>query len=127
MFTVFFFLADLSSIARIFDPSTVSLTTVGGIILVLLALDVAFTLVFATVFSGRSRQDYTFPFAGEFLGNFVNRYAVAQHTTVLSNLLSALPNTGCMHPCVLYSNPNNHYLSHFQRSLPSMRISARCL
>jgi len=69
---------DLSSIARIFDPSTVSLTTVGGIILVLLALDVAFTLVFATVFSGRSRQDYTFPFAGEFLGNFVNSIDVVE-------------------------------------------------
>lgn len=103
------------------------MTTVGGIILVLLALDVAFTLVFATVFSGRSRQDYTFPFAGEFLGNFVNRYAGDQQTTAGSNLLSAVPNTGCMHPYVLYSNQIDYCLSPFQRSLPSMRISARCL
>ena len=43
----------------------------------LLALDVVFTVVFATAFAGRSRQDYSFPI----IGNLVNRYA-AENTDI---------------------------------------------
>ena len=59
---------------RLFSGSSpISLTTVGIVILVLLALDVLFTLGFAAVVSGRSRQDYDIPFLGAAANHLYNR------------------------------------------------------
>ena len=59
---------------RLFSGSSpISLTTVGIVILVLLALDVLFTLGFAAVVSGRSRQDYDIPFLGAAANHWYNR------------------------------------------------------
>ena len=63
-------------IGRIFDGSPVSLGTVAGVVLLLLIIDVVLTFFFATVFSGRSRQDYSLPRVGEYLGDMYNRYSV---------------------------------------------------
>jgi len=54
--TVSDFLPRLNSVSRTLDG--ISLTTVGAIILGLIALDLIGTLIFAAAFSGRSRQGY---------------------------------------------------------------------
>jgi len=59
-------------IARIFDGSPVSLVTVVGVLLVLLLIDVVLTYLFATVFSGRSRRDYSLPRVGEYISDMYN-------------------------------------------------------
>jgi hypothetical protein len=54
----------------------VSLTTVGAIILILLILDVLFTLGFAALagsVAGRSSQDYDIPFLGAAANHLYNR------------------------------------------------------
>jgi len=63
---------SINDIGRIFDGSPVSLGTVAGVVLLLLIIDVVLTFFFATVFSGRSRQDYSLPRVGEYLGDMYN-------------------------------------------------------
>ncbi len=68
------------SVSRLFSgTSPVSLTTVGIIILVLLVLDVIFTLgfaAFAASVAGRSaRQDYDIPFLGAAANHLYSRSA----------------------------------------------------
>jgi hypothetical protein len=73
------------------------------VILILLALDVLFTLGFAAVVSGRSRQDYDIPFLGAAANHLYNRLDLSQqnwHGMVwLYNMLSCL-----LHPALLFMN-----------------------
>merc|ERR1719422_1673275 len=58
--------------------SDISLTTVGAVLLVLLPLDVFGTLALATVFSGRSRQDYRLPVVGDLFERAYNSIDVVE-------------------------------------------------
>jgi len=86
------------SVSRLFSGSSpVSLTTVGVIILVLLILDVIFTLGFAAVAaSGRSRQDYDIPFLGAAANHLYNSFDMVDSAF---NLMS-VEEEACKHKAV---------------------------
>lgn len=86
------------TVERLFSGSSpISLTTVGVVILILLALDVLFTLGFAAVVAnGRSRQDYDIPFLGAAANHLYNSFDMVDSALSLMSVEEEM----CRHKAV---------------------------